>query len=965
MNQFDHNINKDNMIDSDLIDVESLDFSDEQTWLYRASGDSGEKFDLFEYKLNFDWPLNEDDDYIKAKEDLLAALDNVLKNQAAAPDKHKFDSRTFVRPKRRPQRPSIQSIVEVNPAMSPHQSLNQSANKYLTYNKYNNPLGPISPMLRLKTFNVDVNTENSNVIKEFAVKRRGMALDDDPQLEDGDTSEDRTSDHTRFKPINIDYSQPANNIHNTFNKGLNMFADRNSLNMYQSGESLMRMSPPSLVSSLVMENSGNFNHDSLEGKKSLPHRDSGPPTIGRESLNPMMTSMTLSILDDKDMNTSFLSQTTHPDNDSLLDSLPPSLVNSVNSSYIVSNTSRKADTPDTNIFSSATFTRLEQSEKLLAARPRCQLFNTFKRDSIKTSESYTKAREEACQIDTAKVLNENSDNSKESPKRNGEMSETITLHFSNKFRDTDAEKENVNTTFEKDDAFFNEVEVQRLEGKTSLNVTMEKQELNEIIQARQKLSLARKALPEADKSPSDTSPIKTIQLPNQTITVPRQSMENAAELLTRRRVMKQEESLREPPKRNATFKKPSPKTNQIDSTVVYVKSNETHIIDINSATMNLIDSAERTLNPDDWGLEDRAMVGSTESAETDTGTFSSSSPPDHADPNLHVASTPLVLKKGTKNELLNLHHTISPIYDITDQSYTVIKVPDGNGMERTFDLNTTVINSGTVVRRAAPKRDILTGKSTPEKKITGPVQQKPNTIPSSAGVVRTMPPPTCVPTKMALPTSKLRQYSSHRELNRIPAGRTIPGIPGRTMVRRNVYASNPALSPTAPAQPITQLPQRRQSVVIPPPQHEENVDMHVEKLSKPAFTAPPALVRQGTETLRRERPQSQLAQPKDLRLSATPIATGVPVSMRNHYAPPPCSRPSSIACASQLRVSRPTSVPSRQVPVPAQMEPQRPQTGLESRASALPRPSRLPAPRRMLRPPSVYSVAPTADVDQY
>lgn len=31
MNQFDQNINKD-MIDSDLIDVESLDFSDDQTW---------------------------------------------------------------------------------------------------------------------------------------------------------------------------------------------------------------------------------------------------------------------------------------------------------------------------------------------------------------------------------------------------------------------------------------------------------------------------------------------------------------------------------------------------------------------------------------------------------------------------------------------------------------------------------------------------------------------------------------------------------------------------------------------------------------------------------------------------------------------------------------------------------------------------------------------------------------------
>ncbi|CAK1542665.1 unnamed protein product [Leptosia nina] len=667
--------------------------------------------------------------------------------------------------------------------------------------------------------------------------------------------------------------------------------------------------------------------------------------------------MTLSILDEKDMSTSFLSQTTYPDNDSLLDSLPPSLVSSVNSSYIVSNTSRK-DNPETNIFSSATFTHLEQSERLLSARPRCQLYNSFKRDSIKNSESYTKAREEACQIDTGKILNENCDNvsqAKESPKRqNGEMNETITLHYSNnKFRDNDAEKENVNTTFEKDDAFFNEVDVHKPEAKTSLNVAMDKQELNEIIQARQKLSLARKALPDADRSPQkDTSPTKTIQLPNQTITVPRQTMENAAELLSRRRIQRQEEMLREPPKRNATFKK-SPKANSMDATVVYVKADEANIIDINSATMHLIDSTERTLRPGEWGLEDRAMVGSSESAETDTGTFSSSSPPDHTDPSLHVASTPMMhVRKGAKKDLMELHNTISPIYDVTsDKSYTVTRAPDVNGMERTYDMNTTVINSATMVKRSAPKRDILTGNCTPEKKLSSPVQTKTSptkAMPTYSGSNSpTMAPPSCVPRKMSLPTSKLRQYSSHRELNKIPTGgRTIPGLPGRTMMRRNVYASNPALSPTASAHPpLTHLPQRRQSVVMPPQQQREaNGDFQVEKLSKPALTAPPALVRQGTETLRRERPQSQLVQPKD----------------------PPPSRPSSIACASQLRVSRPTSVPAqRPVPVPAQVEPQRPQTGLDGRGSALPRPSRLPAPRRTLRPPSVYSVAPAADLDQY
>ncbi|XP_063832009.1 uncharacterized protein LOC135081193 isoform X4 [Ostrinia nubilalis] len=501
--------------------------------------------------------------------------------------------------------------------------------------------------------------------------------------------------------------------------------------MYQSGESLMRMSPPSLVSSLLMESSGTFNPESLDSRKSITsHRDSGIPPSGRDSIDPMMTSMTLSILDEKDMSTSFLSQTTYPDNDSLMDSLPPSLVSSVNSSYVVSNTSKpKTDTPDSNIFSSATFTHLEQSEKLLSARPRCQLFNSFTRreSGLRNSESYTKSREEACQIDTSKVLNENCDNKdspKTIPKSSPDMTETITLHYSNtKFRrNNDSEKENLNATFEQDDAFYKDMGMQRTVdlGKNSLNVTLDKQELNEIIQARQKISLARKALPtEPDKLPNqpDPSPIKTIQLPNQTITVPRQSMENASELLSRRRVMNggfdrhEEPPARETPKRNATFKKASPKMSSMDTTVVYVKAEEPNqMIDINSATLNLIDASERTLQQEEWGSQERAMVGSSES--TDTGTFSSSSPPD--------------------------------------------SVPDTAAHD-----------------------------------------------PRSYG----MAPPTAVPRKTGLPTSKLRQYSSHRELSRIPGNPTPLSRTAVTrgtggMARRGVYASNPALSPTAPAPPL-------------------------------------------------------------------------------------------------------------------------------------------------------------------
>lgn len=94
------------------------------------------------------------------------------------PDKHKFDSRTYVKPKKQMKRPSIHNIVEgSNP---PSLTSNFSpANKYLTYNKYSAPLGPI---LRLKTFNVDTNSDNSTAVKEYAMKRRTVVQDDDPQV---------------------------------------------------------------------------------------------------------------------------------------------------------------------------------------------------------------------------------------------------------------------------------------------------------------------------------------------------------------------------------------------------------------------------------------------------------------------------------------------------------------------------------------------------------------------------------------------------------------------------------------------------------------------------------------------------------------------------------------------------------------------------------------------------------------
>ncbi|KPJ02090.1 hypothetical protein RR46_01486 [Papilio xuthus] len=1122
MDQVAQNINKD-MIEADLIDLDSLDFSDDQTWLYVVPGDSGQRVDINEWKLSCHWLYDKDPELhtmtvTMSKAGNASAILLVLlmsmgvvehlgvptaHDDVAIPDKHKFDSRTYVKPKKRVQRPSIQSVVEVvsnPPSIIQNSPLGQSVNKYLTYNKYNNPLGAISPMLRLKTFNVDINTDNSNAVKEYAMKRRSLVPDDDPQLEDLDVA--LTAETTEpsgpiaSRPINIDLSQPANNLQNTFNKGLtNILNERGSLNMYQSGESLTRMSPPSLVSSLLMESSGTFNAESLDSRKSIAsYKDAGLPiTSGRESIDPMMTSMSLSILDDKDMNTSFFSQTTFPDNESLIDSLPPSLVSSVNSSYVI-NTKPKTEATDSNIFSSATFTHLEQSERLLSARPRCQLYNSYtKRESgIRNTESYTKSREEACQIDQVnKILNENSDN-KDPPKitKANDMSETITLHFANnKYKNKDAEKENLNETFETDDAFYRDNGLQKVSElvKNSMNVTCDKQELNEIKQARQKLSLARRGLPiEPDKplpKQVDTTAVK-IQLPNQTITVPRQSVESVSELMKRRSQnlnnhLTSEEPPRETPKRNATFRKVSPRQS---ATVVYVKSDENKIIDINSATMNLIGAGQNTLQQEEWGSQETAMVGSSESTDTgtfssssppesvpdtarhphymprqsvesvselmkrrsqnlnnhltseeppretpkrnatfrkvsprqsatvvyvksdenkiidinsatmnligagqntlqqeewgsqetamvgssestDTGTFSSSSPPESVPDTARqphytceVASTPLVSKKASKNELLQT--TISPIYAVQDKSYVLGKAHSAE-MEQTYDVNTTVILNNGNAANNTPKRDL--GNVSTEK-ITPPgtvVKVSPSRIsPTSTGPYSSMAPPTCVPKRANLPTSKLRQYSSHRELNRIPgsnpSGLVTPRTSiGRAMVRRGVYASNPALSPTSP-QPAPHLtphpshphttttttatapPIRRESYTVAVDQNP--LDEKDKQTQKPSV---PVLVRQGTETLRRERPQSQLVAPKDQA---------------------PTSRPHVTSSATITRVSRPTSVPTQR---PVAAVDSRPFTAVDSRVSALPRPSRLPAPRRTIRPPSVYSVAPTADIDHY
>ena len=96
----------------------------------------------------------------------------------------------------------------------------------------------------------------------------------------------------------------------------------------------------------------------------------------------------------------------------------------------------------------------------------------------------------------------------------------------------------------------------------------------------------------------------------------------------------------------------------------------------------------------------------------------------------------MTFKKGSKTELLNLHNTISPIYDMAEEKLYTVNKANTSDMEKTYDMNTTVINSATMVKKSSAKRDIL-ARNSPDKKITSPIQiQKTfsRTSPSETGL---------------------------------------------------------------------------------------------------------------------------------------------------------------------------------------------------------------------------------------
>lgn len=966
-------INKDIMFEND-IDVEQYDFSNDQTWLCSiALEDDDELADIIEWIYHTS-PMPNTPEHVKINTQLLTQLDRHIRNERdLSPDKQKFDSRTFTKPKKRMSRPSLQQMVE---------GLNQATRA--------------AGMVRLKTFNLDIGTENNLPAKEFTNKRKSFVGQDDEQLEDMDSTL-CSSPPPRSQPIHIDLTQPAARLQAV------LTPRAGALSMLRSGDSFMNVSPPSLLNSAIMDSSGQFgesleavktNLNSLNSLKTAVDdgREVNPTPTSRESLDPqsMMSSMTLSILDDKDMSTSFLSEQT-ADTDSLIGSLPPSMPSSVNSSF---------HRPDSFAH------LLEPTERLLNGRPRVSLFKSFTkypRSDISISidsdnSKLSKSNISMSETDSPKDVSDFNPNSTKRVSLDTSLDNRTKYENGSVEEKDDAEKENVNGSLE--DSFLkdNSAKSYLIDlGRPSLNVTMNKQELNEITQAKQKLSLARNALP---MNAADNM----VLLPNQTVVNPKRILENVSELLSRRKLGASPETdqtrVRESPRRNATFKMTSPPKHLMDTTIIYVKPEpdgdgcETITLANNKRNISNMNADRK-----EQVWEQGAMGGSSDSLE-DGSSASRGSPPsvflpafppppsppiahtppldtmddlqrnaDRQEQRLHqVMSTPLVTSRKPCSPASvqvspgvspivrepspekfgsGLHrHIASPLNNKSEDNKTYLSLSD-----RLKSPSSTNINTSTMVRcKGVARRDILARTTVDPNEYQRPVKK------TAPGL---MVPPLNVVKKTGLPTSKLRQYSSHKELSRIPAGPARPSLIGQVgrvgLERRAVFASNPALSPTAGNEaPLAPAPLvRRDSYVITPDMKEGGAVPNAASKRLAPKSAPAG--RFSTDTFRR--PHSQLVAPRDM----------------------PISRPSSVSSLNQLRgrqLAPQTHKPQLSAPQPSAEAPHlRAEPSVEpvkaaaapTRLSALPRPSRLPAPGRTMRPPSVYTVAPTTDqaAEQY
>ncbi|KRT81815.1 hypothetical protein AMK59_6335 [Oryctes borbonicus] len=185
----------------DLINIDEMDFSNDENWLCGNSGRSN--IDLNQW-------LHED---ISKKPNDMHFYSNYLSSlREASEPKKVIDSRTFTRPKKRYTRPSIERYTEEvfdRRSSSTEDVLQQEIENYMSASKCNDPL-------------------NSSII-----------------------SDDSNSKYTYSKPLHFDLTQPSST--NIFD---NILMNASDVDSFQN------MSPPSLVNSMcsstftnLMENS--------------------------------------------------------------------------------------------------------------------------------------------------------------------------------------------------------------------------------------------------------------------------------------------------------------------------------------------------------------------------------------------------------------------------------------------------------------------------------------------------------------------------------------------------------------------------------------------------------------------------------------------------------------------------------------------------------------------------------------
>lgn len=321
--------------------------------------------------------------------------------------------------------------------------------------------------------------------------------------------------------------------------------------------------------------------------------------------NSLQSTMTTSILDEKEMNTSMLSQSSGQD-ESLIGSLPPSLSSSMDASLINSTTflsgSKRDNSMESSLINSGTFTSLLEpaEEKLPNGKPKFQLRRSFLQPDPDDN------------FDRFLMLNANC-NTEDLRGLSGDLLRSMEKRKGDPYR-KDSEKENMISSFNKDDSFLMTDGMSdsflKETGRDSLNITYSKMPQN----AQRTRTVNR---PQMEME-------QTIVLPNQVLS-PRhynKPVENNNTFTkklngTYDAVPKERES----PKRNGTFRKLTPPSIRNLTAVISTEpetDNKDNIKDDDVEPEGIVDSNKECYVSTEKLLDISAAEDSREVSPTET-----------------------------------------------------------------------------------------------------------------------------------------------------------------------------------------------------------------------------------------------------------------------------------------------------------------------------------------------------------